>query len=121
MNLFLVITQIVQLAVLVVGLWFVKLQADRMTAKLAAAEGILRTVDGRLRDALPAPPPPSEAVDETDVQGFVDAFHRDLDLLSAFGLDTSEVDADGSYPQPTAEELAALDAQIADERYFPRD
>lgn len=121
MNISLVITVIVLLAVLAVVLWFLKLQADRVAVRLEAAESLLRNVDIRLRDALPVPAPPCEAVAETDVQGFVDAFHRDLDLLSAFGLDTSEVDADGSYPQPTAEELAALDAQIADERYFPRD
>jgi hypothetical protein len=121
MNISLLITEIMLLAGLVGLLWLLKFQTDQISARLQAVESVLRKVDERLPDALPAPAPPSEVVAEADVQGFVDDFYRDLDLLSALGLDTSEVDADGSYPQPTAEELAALDAQIADERYFPRD
>ncbi len=52
-----------------------------------------------------------------DVGKLVDSFYKDV--LGAVFSGVDDVDADGSCPPATPEELAALDAQIASEQFQP--
>lgn len=123
MNLLLVIV----LAVAVLGLTLcviaclrlVKRSADEQGESLQLVGDLLRELSGRLQAEAAASAPADLAVPEPDVQAFVDDFYRDIDLLAAVGLGTGEVDANGSYPAPTPEELAALDASIRNEQFQP--
>lgn len=122
MNVALFMTVIALLAGLVSCLGFLEIQGHRTSARLRALEHVVCRFDEHLR-FVSAPPPELgigvPEADETDVQDFVDDFYRDLDILTAIGFGTGEVDSDGSYPSPTPEELAELDANIANERFQP--
>lgn len=96
-------------------LWLLKRFSEQNRDCLQLIKGLVEELKERLP---PAPVGLAEPdATETEVQALVGDFYNEV--LEAVFVMPDDIDADGSYPPPTPEELAQLEAAIANERFQP--
>lgn len=100
-------------------LWLIKRFADQAgTSQLVIRDLLQQLNESRLPGAeqqLTAAPVDDEA--DASMKALADTFYADM--VAAVFNTADDMDADGSYPPPTPEELAEAEASVANEQFQP--